>query len=218
MTWETLATTLERVFPNAKNISRSPAEMTLHCAEGHDVTVSLANRPNPDMLKRRLANEGWRFWGKRSRCPEHATARKERKEKPEVTQPQPANDTAPAVASVDAKTAKRQAILWLDEAFDEGKGRYKEGHSDLTIANETGLSQEAVAKLREDFGYEIKEPTEIAQWREQVSRLDAQIKALQNGLEEKVAKLRSDAEDTIKAIMLQTNQLREKIEQFAKRF
>lgn len=71
--------------------------------------------------------------------------------------------------------ARRAAIEWLVEAFDADKGRYRSGVSDASIAKETGLSEHAVAEIRElNFG-PLKEPAEIENARGELNRLEQRI-------------------------------------------
>lgn len=230
MTWSKYESGMRRAFPSGTTFEQTRDGVAIHlqCAEGHEVVEDFNKRMPPDKARKHLTNNGWRFWGTRSRCPEHAKTIRQDKPQETAEVQQPANDTTPT-ASPNAKTAKRAAFLWLTEVFDENAGRYNDGHSDETVAKEVGLSTAAIIKLREEFGYEIKEPSEIAQWREQANRLEAQIKAVRDGVSQKAtdiradaevvaSKLTRDAEDTTKAILLQINALREKIDQFARRF
>lgn len=217
-------TACERAFPKGTKVELvgGGVRFTFQCKHGHEVAESYDMRMPPDKAKKHLTNKGWRFWGKKTCCPEH-NAKPAQKPKPkeketEVEVPSnvvemaakaapPAND-----ASKSAKSAKRAALQWIEELFDEGKGRYKIGFSDAYVAKETGLSIDAVAKLREDFGFEIKEPVEFAQWRLELEALERNIASVKSGVEEKIEKLRDDGAEMVKALTLQASKLREKIE------
>lgn len=216
MTWETYEAAFLRAFPKGSRIeqARDGVDIILKCADGHEEVEHFNKRMPPDKAKTHLQNKGWRFWGKKTRCPAH-NEKPQNEEKQEVEVP---NEVAAVVAksSADARAAKRQAFLWLDEVFDEEAGRYKPGHSDQTIATETGLSDQAVAKLREEFGFEIKEPPEFREWQKRINQIETNIKAVKVGMDERINQIRDDGEDTIKALLQQTADLRTKIEQTAK--
>lgn len=219
MSWETYTTALKRGLPalSEAHPDRNGAHLTLQCKDGHTKTEHVDKRMPAEAVKKLLTNRGWRLWGKKAWCPEHNT-KTEKEEETEVEVPSnvvemAAKTPAPVDGSQRAKVAKREAMLWLGEVFDEAKGRYKDGHSDETVAKETNLSPAAIEKLREEFGFEIREPTEFAQWRLELTALENNIGAVKEGVEEKIEKLRADAEDTVKALLHQSAQLRQKIEQ-----
>lgn len=141
-----------------------------------------------DAAKRVFANKGWRFWGKATTCPTHSQKQKDEamptndNSKPRLSAVQSraqASDTAlmaaEPFASVQAREAKRMAMLALDEQFDVAKGCYKNQYSDLKVAKEMGLSEETVIGLREEFFGPIKEPAEITELRERCAAFEAKI-------------------------------------------
>tara|TARA_Y100001938_G_scaffold150301_1_gene240585 strand:+ start:5537 stop:6202 length:666 start_codon:yes stop_codon:yes gene_type:complete len=217
MTWETYTAAFQRTFPKGSRIEqvRGGVDLVLTCAEGHEEVEHFNKRMPPDKAKVHLQNKGWRFWGKKTRCPTH-NEKQQSEEKQVVEVP---SEVAAVVtqSSTDAKAAKRQAFLWLDEVFDEDHGRYKPGHSDETVAKETGLSERAVAELREEFGFEIKEPPEFREWHQRVNQIETNIKAVEVGMNERIEQIRVDGADTIKALLQQTADLRTKVEQTIKK-
>lgn len=150
---------------------------TLHlpCARGHRVDFTLNTRLPPEVLAKKLLQKGWTI-GSRLLCPKHSTKTKAPTPAPQeeiedmkqmnvisieqkalqvpVTQATPASSDA-------ARSAKRAAMQWLDEAFDVTKGQYNSGVSDDTIAKETGLAPAKVKELREEFYGALKVPSEL---------------------------------------------------------
>ncbi|MFL5900892.1 MAG: hypothetical protein ACJ75S_06800 [Solirubrobacterales bacterium] len=90
---------------------------------------------------------------------------------PTVPEKEPPMDTsATAIASATltpsarAKAARREVMQWLEESFEltgPEKGRYKAGVTDATIAKETGCSEDAVKKIREEFFGLLDKPKEL---------------------------------------------------------
>jgi hypothetical protein len=142
-----------------------------------------------DAAKKVFANKGWRFWGAKTTCPEHS--RKDDQPMPNSPRLDPtkianASDIAltagtlpQAVASVQAREAKRMVLLLLDEQFDAAKGAYKNGYSDLKVSKELGLSEETVSNLREEFFGPIREPAEITEFREKAVAFGERIDAVE---------------------------------------
>jgi uncharacterized protein YjcR len=60
------------------------------------------------------------------------------------------NGTSPAPMSPMAKEALRQVTRLLDTNFDQARGRYLNGYSDARIAEEVGISTQAVRTEREE--------------------------------------------------------------------
>lgn len=124
---------------------------------------STFKRMPPDVILNQLKRKGWHIGKKSSQhiCPNHT------KEK-SVTETKP-QQVVPAPSDV-ARKAKRDAIAWLDEAFNVDKGTYRAGVTDKSISTEVGLSVAAVAELREQLYGPIKMPEELQAF---ASRLDA---------------------------------------------
>lgn len=140
------------------------------CGKWKRSVYSTFRRMPPDVILNHLKRKGWHI-GKKSNqhvCPDHP------KEKPvpeaktqsivEVNTP-----TSPVLSDL-ARKAKRDAIAWLDEAFNVEAGSYRSGVDDKTISAEVGLSVAAVADLREQFYGPIKVPKELQDF---AARLDA---------------------------------------------
>lgn len=153
MTWETYTRDFGRVFPRGSTIrphrgqgdGGSGIAIEIPCTGDHTVTETYEKRLPSDKIRSHLSNKGWLFKGNKATCPDCMAAPKEQ-EKTTVSE----NASAPkpgATTSDTARRAKREAMAWIDEAFDVEKGRYKGDVSDTTIAKETGLSEQAVAAL-----------------------------------------------------------------------
>jgi hypothetical protein len=113
---------------------------------------------------------------------------------------QAAGISPPRAPSGDAKVARRNAMLWLDNTFDIEKGCYKDGMTDAKVGAEVGLAEKAIADLRVEFGYDLKLPPELANWRKE---LDA--------LEQSAARFRADSAATARSIDEGIKRLSDKI-------
>lgn len=164
-----------------------------HCGLIEKVFHS-ANRMPPEKISRVLKTRGWTIGNRANKheCPVHTSyhANDQAKELP-----MPANDAppprtispmraapippppvpAPAVPTHDARAARREAWEWLNEGFDPEAGRFKPGINDATIAKETGLSEEAIAAIRDENFGPLKEPEEIAELRKELGELEADM-------------------------------------------
>lgn len=149
---------IDRLVPGVRiDIREGYHQFHLACAKGCPETLVYRTRIllPVDVIASKIANMGWRL-GSKSVCPNHHEREK----------PMPANDAHTAIAivpkppSMDARAARRDALAWLDEAFNIEQGRFRAGVSDETIGKEVGLSADAVAQLREEFYGPIKRPAE----------------------------------------------------------
>lgn len=109
-----------------------------------------------------------------------------------------------AEPSHDAKRAKRVAVQWLDECFDAEAGQFKGGMSDKTIATEVGVAEKVVAELREEFFGPIREPEQLAEFRQRMDKIEAQAKqfgddarTMAASLIDEIAKLRANIKQVV---------------------
>lgn len=130
--------------------------ITLHvpCRKGaHVVDVKVRPGLDPNGVVKQMLNHGWTC-GSNPVCPEHARKSKikqpekndapEMATAPEVTKPQPSDA---------ARRAKRLVYQALEDYYDDKAKTYRPGHSDDSIAKETGAAVEFVKRIREeDFG------------------------------------------------------------------
>lgn len=63
----------------------------------------------------------------------------------------------------------------LDEFFDEGKGRYHDGHSDKTLGDKLDIPWATIAKLRDASGLKIKTDPELVALRRDYDDLQAML-------------------------------------------
>lgn len=100
-----------------------------------------------------------------------------------------ANGTAAAghQPSDAAREAKRLVLTALEDHYDECRKCYKPGHSDATVAKETGASEATVSKIREEFFGPLVEPDEVRALREELARVSAALADLQGSFD-KLAK------------------------------
>lgn len=186
-TWNQYKVAVEREFPAGTECAQTHGggvEITVPCKNGHMVTERFKlHMPGPQ-AKKVFVNKGWRLWGTKSVCPEHnrkddKTMEKVIPQPEERVEAQPAASPTPKlalpVASVEAREAKRMAVLLLDEKFDTAKGAYRDGYSDLKVAREIGLAEAAVADLRDNLFGPIREPAEITELREKTALLETKI-------------------------------------------
>lgn len=138
---------VERVVgPGTKHF---PGGMTAHCSscDAHETINYNGGRMAPEGIRNVLRNKNW-VLGKRPRCPDCSNPKA--KEAP-MPQTSVKTSTLSVIPTPDARKARRETLQWLEEAFDTSLGRFKDGQSDQTIAKEVGLSEVAVAEIREEF-------------------------------------------------------------------
>jgi hypothetical protein len=159
------------------------------CEEGHVVEWTSPNRIPPAMVAKKLKQAGWRL-GQHVRCPEH-----NRKTVIDAVQggKSTMTDTMTTQATDKARTAKRLAMMELEDSFNVEKGQFKTGVSDASIAKELGVAEQVVAKLREEFYGPLKTPDGIEDVRKQLAEFTADHKRkmheLDTGFLEKISKL-----------------------------
>lgn len=113
----------------------------------------------------------------RDRHPDFAAAWPTREETTMTATITPLPQPDPPPSSEAARTAKRLAIMALEEGFVDG--RYKAGVSDETIAKMTGLSEAKVAAYREEFHGPIKKPAEIEEASAKLRQLQEELIAIE---------------------------------------
>lgn len=162
-------------------------------------------RMPPEVVRSKLARLGWTFGKRHHECPgDHRPADKRERTHMPANDPKPALAVVPPaapVASDAAKAARRDAMRWLDEAFNPSTGTYSTGISDASIAAETKLSVEAVAALREDFFGPLKLPTEVEAALGELAAIETSRVAMQEQaardfqkLDQRIAEVRSRIE------------------------
>jgi hypothetical protein len=177
----------QKEFPRGSSLEPrkgSPGIVVIVPCGDHKDTAEFEKRLPPEVLRRHMENRGWRFKGSRATCP---ACNKKDGEKMDDTK---------AAATQLARKARREAIQWLTEAFDADKGSYSTGVSDKTIAAETGLSEKAVADLREEFFGSIKEPAEFSVWRKEIASIRTDV-----------GKMKDEAADACTNILTRLNAL-----------
>ena len=101
-----------------------------------------------------------------------------------------------------AKVARRETVLLLAEVFDEKNGRYQEGESDATVGRCTGLSEEAVAKLREEFYGQLSPliPPEVSKALSDMKEYAGQLQAMQDQVMRDLSNISKKIEATQKQV------------------
>lgn len=120
-------------------------------------TVQLRHVITPRHIDLKFIQRGWRIPPRL--CP--ACAAKSKEKKPMASKPSPA-----------AMKAQAQMFQLLSQHFDTVDGRYVAGWSDGKVAKDTGLSPDVVTEYRRTCFGEIKEPTEIALLRADITTLE----------------------------------------------
>lgn len=155
---------------------------------------SSPNHIPPEIIPQKIRERGWLIGrtAAKHQCPNHA------KEKP---MPSPSTAAAAPVPTPDARAAGRAAMDWLGESFDLTSGRYSPGVSDATIAKEVGMSELAIAQLREQFFGPLREPSEIEA-----------IRAQLNGLEDQASTLVGNAERLSTSLLAEVKEIGRKLD------
>lgn len=156
-----------------------PVRLELQCSVGHTIEWTSPNRIPPSVILSKLKRLGWRF-GRHPKCPEHNghIQKVERTKMPDVkVTPPPLRSvpTPPVEASEAARMAKRFVMSGLETYFEDMKGCYKPGHSDSSIAKNAGVSEDVVKRLRIEFYGDLKEPTEIEEFRSEAAAIEQAI-------------------------------------------
>lgn len=189
MSWETYSADVLLELPKGSTVRKGANHNVIVQIMYHDgklVEHTFNNHLAPERMRRVLTQNGWRIIKNKWHKPE------EKKDEP-VSKPQAPTDAA--------RKAKRDASTWIDEAFDIDTGRYRAGVSDKSIGEEVGLSEDAVAAIREDFFGPLKEPEEVAQWRSEIKAIRKQCDDMQ-----------SEAADTCTKIINRLDKLSRQIE------
>lgn len=143
--------------------------------------------PGPEVIDRKYTTAGWKL--DPARCPEHT---RRRKEPPMATKPSP-----------DAIKAQVQMVRLLTDYFDTETGRYLDPWSDKKIAEQTGMSEAAVAEYREAGFGPLKEPAEVEQLRSDIKALEA---------------LTTDLEGSLAGIKSELTSMKSKLADISKKF
>jgi hypothetical protein len=90
---------------------------------------------------------------------------------------------APAASSDAARQARRLLRLALEDYYDDRARCYRDGRTDASLAKEFGLSESAVAKIREEDYGPLERPTDLAGLIADVREAKRQIAALEGRLQ-----------------------------------
>lgn len=140
---------------------------------------------DPSISVKRARQSGWRLG--RITCPDCVAKAKEKKVNTKANVTPIKADTQ--IPSPDARQKRRDAHELIALAFDLANGIYKDGYSDARIAKETGLSEDWVARRREDEFGPLKEPDELAALRAELvgaAQTIAQVQAKFEALSKKM--------------------------------
>lgn len=133
----------------------------------------------PEYIDKKFIQAGWRL--DPHQCPDCIRKLKNEKGISMASNPSPA-----------AIKAQAKMFNLLSIHFNPDDGRFAKGWSDKKIADETGVAVDLVASFRvEGFG-ELKEPSEIASLRQEISALEGLVV-------EQIASLRTELAKVSKA-------------------
>ena len=182
----------------AIDFTQANVGQTLHipCARGHRVDFYINKKLPPEMVAKKMMEKGWTV-GSRILCPKHSRKPKkaandappQHEEEEIMVTPAPAAPPPPS-PTMAAREARRLAIAGLDEGYDITNERYKSGWSDKRIADECGIGEAAVAKLREDMYGPLGEPAELAAMRAELGALTEKVQTALAGFEKEFGALR----------------------------
>jgi len=169
--------------------------VTVPCSECGPVEKAFhsGSKIPPLKIARSLKRRGWIISNKLGRhiCP----ACNKKEPVMDKTDPKPKlGIVSKPNASDQARRAKRAALEWLQEAFDPEAGRYRENESDKTIAKEVGLSEAAVAAIREEYFGPIKKPKEVEMLAAEVSKIREEASAIRERANKDVTDLMKKAD------------------------
>jgi hypothetical protein len=134
----------------------------------------------PQAFTKKFTNNGWRL-GRHPTCPACRTSPPKEKQVSETARP-PLAAVPPAPPpkiepSDAAKAQRRMAFIAVEAAYDENNRRYRDGHTDETVAKEVGCVVKIVVDVREQFFGPAAppEPPEFAALRGQIVQAAAQF-------------------------------------------
>lgn len=166
---------------------------------------------NEGQATRKVTAHGWDYVKGKHHCP---ACRARRKAPDDSTKSEDSGMAKPAVVSMlrePSKEQKRQIISLLEVSYDTASGRYKGADTDKTVADAIGggCMPGWVGNLREEFFGPDGGNAEI-------EAVLAAIGAAQKSHSEALAKIRSDAEQSIKkaeeAFRSELKRLRSRVE------
>lgn len=111
--------------------------------------------PSADFANKHFNKRGWRT-GQKTICPK-CSGHNKKFSKGEESEMTDAKTPSPI-----ARKSRLDALDLPRDEFDVENGTYRNGSSDKVIAETCGLSEQAIAALRDEFFGPIKEPEEIA--------------------------------------------------------
>ena len=171
---------------------------TLPCDScGRRLNLFVSKETPPDQLSKKAKAKGWQS-DKRHKRPSLCPAC--------LAQPKVKEDVMAKVDQVDvggvapggtvAMNPKLMRAVYgaLDEVFDEGRGRYREG-DDAWVAKNTGASVEFVRRVRREAYGEIKSTAELDKLRAELLVLEGELTALTARIMEGLAKMETRVVD-----------------------
>lgn len=163
-----------------------------------------------DQIANHLKRQGWTFLnGKRAYCPEHPPVKppRERKDYDVDHTAVPVEIETRQSASDKAKAAKRSTVLLLEDVFDVEKGCYRGGENDESVGRVVGLSAQAVQFIREEFGYTIKRPPELAAVMDEIKSITDRVETFS-----------ANNAENVTAFLNELRTLRQRVEVIARKY
>ncbi len=141
-------------------------------------SVNLSVRLPPDQIDKKFKQSGWQLDPHMCGACQRAVAKEKKM-------------TQTAKPSPTAMRAQAQMLTALQTHFDADKGAFAAGWDDKRIAADTGLAVSIVTEYREAVFGVIKEPTEIAALRADISTLERLARDNHSSIGVEIASLRS---------------------------
>lgn len=178
---------MKRAFDTIRQGQRHFARAECPQCGGHD-DIPLSTDLPPDVIAKKFRQKGWRVGGpsrdpKPILCP---TCVEKRSSRPsggamEVIDKMASNETAPA----NIQRIRMKAGALIMDNWSEQRGRYSEGWSDERVSKETGLSEQAVKRMREqDLDFKRKVPKEIEDCETEIAALFDRLSVLETKVRE----------------------------------
>lgn len=177
------------------------------CGCGHKLVKGWKNNMPPDQMVKWLNQQGWAIAQHETptcpTCKQEQTQMNRMKTKPEED------------VNLDARTVRR-LFAAIEAVFDEATLRYREGHSDATVARDMGLPLTTVIEVRKEAFGELAEDPELTEIRSEAQALLGNIAGIEerflgmlseqlDGVRETLQKLIGRTEEAELRLMTQRN-------------
>lgn len=171
----------------------------------HIVDVKISAHQHPDAVAKKMLGQGWKL-GHRLLCPD-AYRKKETAEVAaimeaaqlhiEPEEPMAEDIIIPPAPTPAAGRALRLVFMALEDYYDDKAKAYKPGHSDASIAKETGVAESKVKQIREESFGPLAVPVDLTNILTELRQLKREHSAMCASFEERASALESRIEALI---------------------